>query len=324
MRVLLIQMDGSLPNIALMRIASHHRALGDDVSLRYSYGRDLWEQEPDRVYASLIFERTRPRAEALLRARPDAIVGGTGWDIGLTLEAGGIATKAQDYSLYPDFVDSIGFTQRGCRLRCEFCVVPRKEGRVVEEQSIADLWRGDPYPRHLLILDNDFFGQPRWPERIEEIRAGKFKVAFSQGINARMLTDEAAGAIASIDYRDDGFKDRRIYTAWDNKDDEAVLFRGLERLVRAGVEPDAIMVFMLVGFWPGETQADRLYRHDRLREFGARPYPMPYVRTPELRGFQTWCVGAYDKRVAWADWERAGYSPRRLGLKDARQRELFA
>jgi hypothetical protein len=53
------------------------------------------------------------------------------------------------------------------------------------------------------LLDNDFFGQPVWRERIAEIRDGNFKACFSQGINPRCIREEAAEAIASIDYRDD-------------------------------------------------------------------------------------------------------------------------
>lgn len=34
MNVLLLQLDGKIPNIALMRLAAHHRALGDVVVLR--------------------------------------------------------------------------------------------------------------------------------------------------------------------------------------------------------------------------------------------------------------------------------------------------
>jgi hypothetical protein len=71
---------------------------------------------------------------------------------------------------------------------------------------------------------------------------------------------------------------------------------------------------MLIGFWPDETQTDREYRRARLREFGCRPYPMPYVRTPELVGFQRWVVGAYDKRVPWHLWEAASYRPEKLGI----------
>src|ERR1700729_4591710 len=38
-------------------------------------------------------------------------------------------TAPLDYSIYPAFDASIGFTQRGCRLKCGFCVVPKKEGK---------------------------------------------------------------------------------------------------------------------------------------------------------------------------------------------------
>ena len=180
------------------------------------------------------------------------------------------------------------------------------------ESTIGEIWRGDPWPRELLLLDNDFFGQANWRDRIKEIRDGGFKVSFNQGINARFLTDEAAEAIASVDYRDDSMKVKRIYTAWDNRKDEHRLFNGLNRLVKYGVKPDHIMVYMLCGYWPGETHEDREYRRLRLREFGAMPYPMPYVRTPELIGFQRWIVGAYDKRIPWKDWSKARYEPRNI------------
>jgi hypothetical protein len=83
--------------------------------------------------------------------------------------------------------------------------------------------------------------------------------------------------------------------------------------VKYGVKPDHIMVYMLVGYWPGETEEGRLYRQGRLREFGARPYPMPFNRTPELVGFQRWVVGAYDKRIPWNDFKKARWEPRNLG-----------
>lgn len=91
MRVLLLQLDGKIPNLALMRVAAHHRELGDEVEHRRAGNASAIEPEifgtrPDRVYASLIFERTRPLAERLLVVRPDAIVGGTGWNLSLRLE----------------------------------------------------------------------------------------------------------------------------------------------------------------------------------------------------------------------------------------------
>jgi hypothetical protein len=81
--VLLLHLDGKLPNLALMRIAAHHRERGDDVVLRHAPTVAAVEPEIgdafDRVYASAVFERTRPVVERLMVARPDAIVGGTGW-----------------------------------------------------------------------------------------------------------------------------------------------------------------------------------------------------------------------------------------------------
>jgi len=148
---------------------------------------------------------------------------------------------------------------------------------------------------------------------VDELRSGKFKVSFNQGINIRFITDEAAAALATLEYRDDSFTTKRIYTAWDNRKDEARLFRGLEALKAHGIKPDHVMVYMLIGFWPGETEEDWLYRASKLREWGARPYPMPYVRTKATVGFQRWIVGAYDKRIPWADFVRADYAPRRLG-----------
>lgn len=161
-RVLLLQLDGKLPNVALMRVAAHHRALGNEVRITRAPNRgslkkarwadtDLKEAKPDLVYASLIFERTRERSrpgrpsltEHVLETYPNAILGGTGWDLTTRLEDHGITTKEQDCSIYPEFEHSIGFTQRGCRLRCPFCVVPKTEGAQRDEHSVASLWRGD-------------------------------------------------------------------------------------------------------------------------------------------------------------------------------------
>jgi len=324
-RVLLLQLDGKMPNVALMRIAAHHRDLGDEVELRRagnesSVCRELGEPF-DRIYASLIFERTRPVAERLLKEQPGAVVGGTGWN-SRSLEDVGIDTRVQDYSVYPKWKRSIGFLQRGCRLRCPFCVVPSKEGPVRHEQTVNELWRGEGHPRELVLLDNDYFGNPQWLERTKELVDGKFKVCFTQGFNARTLGAEEAEAIAAVDYRAGDFKTRRLYTAWDNRRDGARLFRGLGRLVDAGVKPRHIMVYMLIGYWAGETHQDREERRRELRDFGARPYPMPFVRTPELVAYQRWVLGGYDKTVPWKTWMAARGEPRRLQLRETRQLRL--
>lgn len=330
MKVLLLQLDGKHYNVALMRIAAHHRALGDEVEYRFGkkhVERGLFD-DAEKVYASLIFRKSRPSAERLLVNRPDAFVGGTGWDLTTTLESIGITTKEQDYSIYPKDARrpretrdkrSFGFTQRGCRLSCKFCVVPAKEGKLQPWQTVNEIWRGDPYPRHIVLHDNDFFGPDdetwSWRDRIAELQAGNFKVSFNQGINVRMITEETAAAIASVKYYDDDFTRRCIYTAWDNRRDEKILFNGLQMLVNAGVRRRHIMVYMLIGYWPGETVSDWQYRRARLREFEVLPYPMTYQRTPETLGFQRWVVNGYDRRgVSWEEFFRANYQPRNIGF----------
>jgi hypothetical protein len=315
MKVLILQLDGKIPNLACMRLAAHHRALGHEIAFRWGVSprRELWDSF-DTVYASAIFEKNRPAVEALKREFPHAIVGGTGVDVTLKLEEVGITSLSQDYSIYPAWRQSIGFSQRGCRLRCSFCVVPRKEGKIRPERTINEIWRGDPWPRELILLDNDFLGQPEWEARINELMEGRFRVSFCQGINVRVLTDETAAAIASVDYRADDMKSKRIYTAWDSTKDQDRLFKGLQRLVDHGVLPDHLMVYMLIGYWPGETEGDWLHRQTALRAFGARPYPMPFSRTPATVGFQRWVIGAYDKRISWADWKANNYRPEGLTL----------
>jgi hypothetical protein len=182
-----------------------------------------------------------------------------------------------DYSIYPAFDGSIGFTQRGCRLKCGFCVVPKKEGHPRAVNTVRDIWRGAPYPKHLHLLDNDFFGQPRdqWQARIAEIREGGFKVCLNQGINIRMIDADAAKALASIPMRDQ-FKTRRLYTAWDSLGDEARFFAGVNLLEEHGIPPTSLLVYMLVGYDKRETWERVLYRFDRMVARGIRPYPMVF------------------------------------------------
>ena len=130
---LLLQLDGTLPNLALMRLAAHLRERNCDVHFKRMRScttlQDSLFAHWDDVYASAIFEKTRPLVEELKRVFPKAIVGGTGSGSASRLEEIGVSGFEQDYSLYPRYAFSIGFTQRGCRLRCPFCVVPWMEGR---------------------------------------------------------------------------------------------------------------------------------------------------------------------------------------------------
>ena len=304
MNVRLTQLDGKLPNLALMKLAHYHRERGDSVYLTRTPTPSMFEPEYGRVYASAIFSWTQPVVERLLHAYPDAVVGGTGSGVLTTVEdlVGG-EYEHYDYSIYPDYRYSLGFTQRGCRLSCGWCVVPKKEGKPRAVNRIVDIWRPGT-PRAVLLLDNDFFGQDEWPARIAEIRDGRFRVSFNQGINIRTVDDTAAEALASVEYRDDDFERRRLYTAWDNLKDEGRFFQGLERLNAAGVPSKHVMVYMLIGYRPGETMDDILYRFNHLRDAGCKPFPMVFERwrQPELRKFARWAIRRYYEFVSWEDF----------------------
>jgi hypothetical protein len=323
-KVLLLHLDGKIPNLALMRLHAWHRAIGDDVELRQvETASDLQPRLGDptwgRVYGSLIFEWSRPLADVARRIYPDIELGGTGIDLmtKLPLE---VEAMPPDYTGYPAFSSSLGFAQRGCRFSCSFCVVPRKEGKVKPVSTLGAIWRGGKHPKRVVLLDNDFFGNPNWRDVIAEARNERIAIAVIQGINARLLSDEQAAAIASVRWMADDFSRRRVYTAWDAEDDERTFFRGLDRLKAHGIKPDSMLVYMLIGHAAGETHAVRDYRRRKLRDYGARPYPMPFVRTGELGRellkFQSWVVQRIDLHTSWEDYfGRAGGEVRKLGTR---------
>lgn len=303
MAVRLTQLDGALPNLALMKLAHWHRAMGHTVVLTRDIERGLFEPEYETVYGSAIFSFSQLRLMRFQRAWPGAVIGGTGTPSVGTVEdlIGGY--EHYDYSDYPEVDYSLGFTQRGCRLSCKFCVVPKKEGKPRSINTIFDIWRGEPHPRKVHLLDNDFFGQSEWRARINEMQEGKFRVCFGQGINLRLLTDEQAEALASVEYRDTDFKRRRLYTAWDNLKDERIFFSGVDRLERAGVPPTHLRTYMLVGFAKDETFDRVMYRFNRMVELGIEPYPMVYDRTnAKLRHFQRWVVTGLYRAIPWNEY----------------------
>jgi hypothetical protein len=324
-RVRLTQLDGKLPNLALMKLAHWHRSRGDEVTLTRRPERDLFEPEYDVVYGSAIFAFSAPTVARFRAAWPTAVLGGTGTDSPITVEAaiGAPEYEHYDYADYPDYAPSLGFTQRGCRMRCTFCVVPGKEGKNRSVNTIADLWRGPGHAKKLHLLDNDFFGQPtaQWRARVDEIRDGGFKVCLNQGINVRLIYPEAAAALASMEYRDDEFRERRIYTAWDNLGDAEIFFRGVQYLEDAGIPPQHVRAYMLVGFDPAETWERLWSRFDRMVARGIEPYPMVYdcrATDPEryhaLKRFQRWVLRGLYRAFPFAEYD-AG---RKRSREDAR------
>lgn len=327
MEVRLTQLDGKLPNLALMRLSAFHRSRGDTVHFSRSPRRGLMEPEYGAVYGSAIFDYSAKHVEILSHEFPGAIIGGT-WNhvpgqpwSGPNVEDIIGDYFEYDYTPWSDFKASIGFTQRGCRFNCHFCGVPTKEpGKPYPVATIADIWRGAPWPKHVHLLDNDFFGQPKdsWKGRLAELRDGEFKVCFNQGINVRVITDEIAAELRTTNYRDDNFKQKRLYTAWDSIGDERLFFRGVDRLEAAGIPPSHLMVYMLIGFDPEETWQAVFYRFNRMIERKIKPYPMVFgVRGRKLPlGGYNGDVG-HQRLMDFQRWVNAGlYRSNRPGARN--------
>lgn len=304
------------PNLALARLAAYFKRRGDIVRLIRPEDRfDLFAPIPSEMIGSSIFTDSAPQRAEIEQHWGPVKWGGTGVDLKSDLReidpSEDWDALAPDFSLYPEFTASYGFLTRGCRLRCGFCVVPEKEGRPRVVSDVHRVWRGRGHPKHLHLLDNDAFAKPLrdfWREAVNEFIKGRFRVCFTQGINLRLIDDEAAALLARTPYYDNGFGKRILYTAWDNYRERGIFMNGVERLRRAGVDPKRLRVFMLVGYREGETWEEIFDRFAQIVALGAEPYVMPYNKNqrPDLCAFQRWSNKWAFRSIAWPDYGRDG------------------
>jgi hypothetical protein len=319
MKIRLTQIDGKFPNLALMKLSHWHKSQGHQVFFEKSVSKSFFEPEYDIVYGSSIFTTSKNKIDLFKLQFPNAIVGGTGTNDNETTVEKVIQIndyEHYDYDIYPDFDASIGFSQRGCRLRCKFCVVPLKEGKNVNSNTIYDIWKGNPRnkKKKIHLLDNDFFGQPGWKEKATEIIDGEYKICFNQGINIRLIDEEGAEYLSKMKYMDDSFKAKRIYTAWDNKRDENIFMKGINALLSKGIKPDEIMVYFLCNYWEKGLTEDVWHRFNVMAKLGLKPYPMIYEKwnaSKELKEFQTWVIRG---RYKLGDLEKFFYENKKKHL----------
>ena len=276
MKIALLDVDSKIPNLALMKIAAWHREQGDQVEW-YS---ELWDDSFDRVYASKIFTFS----DGSMLDYDRMIVGGTGSESSQNLPAE-IERMTPDYSIY-NYPHNIGFAMRGCRLRCSFCVVPAKEGKPKPTNTIDELWT-QRTSDFLVLLDNDFFGNPEWPDRVDELVKYNLRVNFSQGLNIRNMKPEQAEALASVRFRNPSGKEGRVTFAWDDPRHEKLIHKGMETVLKAGIKPWQMAFYVLIGYH--STPEEDLHRVEVLRDYGVDPYAMPYDKDdPYQRDFTRW------------------------------------
>lgn len=298
MKIGLYDVDSTIPNLALMRLSTFHKERGDDVT---TYLPMMGPAAFDKVYASAVFRDT-PGDDLSDHSylQPEQMeIGGSGWDLQKNLPPA-VEACTPDYTLY-NYPHSIGFTQRGCRFSCKFCDVPKKEGRPSSTATIEQIWtqRDSDF---VVLLDNDFFGNPEWRERVAELQRHNLKVCFSQGLNIRIITEEQCNALASVRFWNIHMNRRQVYFAWDRFQDEKLIDAGIARVLAAGIKAWQMAFFVLIGF---DTTPDQdYYRVMKIKELGGDPFAMPYRKSdPYQRDFARWVnQRAIFNSVAWEDY----------------------
>jgi hypothetical protein len=193
--ILLINVDGRLPNFALMKLSHYHKEQGRKVILGH---KDCRLKGPEAVYASAIFHShvTDKRISNLRRYYGESLIlGGSGVDINRRLPEN-IEKLPPDYDLYPEFDDrAIGFLTRGCPFRCAFCIVPAKEGQPRQVSDLDTLLAGR---RKLILLDDNILAHPKAVDLLEEMASRKIQVNFTQTLDFRMLDRRKATLLRQI------------------------------------------------------------------------------------------------------------------------------
>lgn len=270
------QVDGKMPNLALMKLSAWLKAQGHDTYLQMT---------PDHTtaYGSSVFAENKPMVNFWLRVHPDIEIGGSGWNLQKELPQEAEILRP-DYDLYGiDY--GLGFLSRGCIHRCPFCIVPEKEGRLRQVAQVSNLL--NLKSNFLVLLDNNLLALPNALDILTEIKERGLMVNFNQGLDIRLVTPEIARALADLHYMDFSRNNRTLHFAFDDTRLENSVRHGIEILLESGISSEHLCFYVLAGF-NNQTLEDVLYRCDMLREYGVRPYVMRYRKNSRLNAIARW------------------------------------
>ncbi len=293
MKILLIDIDSYIPNLALMKVSTYHKAKGDTVGLNYL-------QDPDKAYISVIFKKNRNKAVScayslrLTYPEIEIDIGGPGYDLKKKLPTE-IEEQQPDYSLYPDIDYSLGFTTRGCIRKCPFCVVPIKEGSLTRVRSIEEIH--DKRHSQIKLLDNNILAdKDNFRHIAEYCIKNNLKLDISQGLDARLLDEETAILLSKIKPM------KNFVFAFDSLKYKKQVLHAIELLKNAGINIRQKVQFYVycdksVTGEYGFNSA--LTRCQILKDAGTNPYVMLNIDeepTPDMKHLKRW---ANRKFIFW-------------------------
>lgn len=253
----LLAIDSTYPNLALMKISSHYKYLGNIVE----WYNPL--EHYDKVYAAKVFTFT-PNYGYFIHA-DDVEYGGTGIDIHKKLP-GYIDRCTPDYSLYPaiDRRTAYGFLTRGCPNRCKWCVVPQKEGGIRPYMDVEEI-AVDGRDR-LVLMDNNVLACDYGLQQIVKIVAKGYHVDFNQGLDARLVTEEVARLLARVKWI------KRIRFGCDTYQQIAECDRAMDLIHQYGYKGEFFLYCML-----NDNFQESYYRVSFWRKYkNVIPHAQPY------------------------------------------------
>ena len=257
MRIGLVDVDGhNFPNLALMKLSTYHKQLGDTVEWANSL-------EPfDKIYMAKVFTFTKD--DNFAYQCDNVVRGGTGYDLTSKL-SDDVEGCYPDYSLYNIKNTAYGYLTRGCPRGCSFCVVAKKEGQTsYKVANLDNFWSGQ---KEIKLLDPNLLACAEWKDLMQQLIDSKAYIDFTQGVDIRLMTDEKAEYIRQC-------KVKMIHFAWDNPNDLLTLEK-LKQYVNAfGLTQRKLSVYVLTNF--SSTTEQDLWRVNTLRELGYTPYVMIY------------------------------------------------
>ena len=281
MKIGLVDQDGKMPNIALMKISKHHKNNGDSIK----WYEPLFDY-PDRVYISKIFNFTE---DYQYEPDCDVVKGGSGYDIKKKLP-NKIEKEDPDYTIYPDCNYSIQMFSRGCIRNCPFCVVREKEGKIkpIEPMKL------NPKGEWIEVFDNNFFANPKWEEAINKLIEWNQPVNF-HGIDVRILNKKQANYLNKLKHK------KQIHIAWDNPKNDLT---DKLKMVTKWIKPYKLMCYVLIGYW--SSKDEDLWRVKTLDKLGIDPFVMPYDKSDQYqKNFSRWVNHkAIFNTVKWKDYKK--------------------
>ncbi|HEC87926.1 MAG TPA: hypothetical protein ENI52_01260 [Thermoplasmata archaeon] len=278
MKVLIINIDSKIPNLALKKIEKYHLLRGNDVYWDYP----LMVNIVDKIYVSAIYSWNKNKAKEY-ECYPIAEIGGPGFDISKKLPP-----KIDNIKLRIN----IGFTTRGCIRKCPFCIVPLKEGKLKREDHISDIWDGKSDT--IELLDNNWLADKEWFfENSNFLIKHKIKLK-ENGMDLRLVDEDIADQLSKIKWA------KQPHWAWDNLQDESIVESKIKLLKKCGVRKG--MIYILTGF--NTTFQEDIYRRNKIIGWGYDCFVMIYNKKKDrlLQQFARWNNRYFFKNITFEEY----------------------